>query len=250
MLIRLLADVSAYPVGLIAGEVFEAVGMKPGTSTVLIRTPLGYQVEVVSGDYEFVNPGEAPPWAGEEGGGATTKSYAPTLGIAANTASIVNILTVTIPADDWGDGETIEVSLHLRAKHDTSGIFDTSIILRGVYGASTVALATADNTGDSGAFEARWTMTWQISREGDRLNWMQPDGMYPNGATGLRNAFEGFESSASVDAHLDMVGGTTDYGAALTGQTFNTEKVLAISAQWTNADPGIEIECIGAKVTK
>lgn len=172
--------------------------------------------------------GDASPVTGLVTGIASPITvYTATLTPCSNTTTPTNILSVTIPANDWADGEMITVD----------------VIITGTVN---IATLTLDLTYGSDSYTDISSSSAYTEPNRKRIElWRDGSDIY----IANRNAASSTVASPTPFTQADGGQYSAD-GTILTPVTFNTEKDLVITATFDTADAGDSVEILAAKVVK
>ena len=173
-------------------------------------------------------------------GGAVANLLAETVTIAncANTSSEVTVLSVTIPANTWADGEEVGISIIARHKQNSGGAI--AITYKVKVNASSLTTLSASSVSNS-ATEGKTRRSFFFTRIGSDVYY-----------TGNGAAYGDMSSTASV---YGAVISTADYygsgnGNIYTSVDFTSDVVLTFTVQWASANANVYWNPIWAKCRK
>ena len=183
----------------------------------------GNAVEIATGDTIPIANG---------GTGATTKGAAVanllretvTIANCANTSSEVTVLSVTIPANTWLDGEEVSISVIARHKQNSGGAI--AITYKVKVNASSLTTLSASSVSNS-ATEGKTRRSFFFTRIGSDIYY-----------TGNGTSYGDMSSTASV---YGAVISTADYygsgnGNIYTSVDFTSNVTLTFTVQWASAN--------------
>lgn len=171
------------------------------------------------------------------GGGSGPTVYTVTKTNADNTAAEIDIISITIPAGAWADGELIE--LHWAVEGLNSG-GTTTMTTKLYYGSDSLTFVNGASVGSGGGYADYAMRLW---RQDDAIRILGHNG------TVLAAAPYPFHSTEVSQFRTDNTV-VTKGGGDLTSISFATEKVLRITFQWGAADATRYYKIIGARAVK
>jgi len=154
------------------------------------------------------------------------------------TSTQVDVVTSTIGADEWADGELILIYFAADYKNQSGAAATLTIKLHYGTDSYTIVSTSLANTG----VVTRYGYQLHLWRIGNDIRVAGDDyvtGMFVNAHPGSVNAITGSDSYASGRK-----------GAILTAPGFGTSKTLKITAQWDVADVNTFYSVRGAKILK
>lgn len=197
-----------------------------------------------SGTTKFLR--EDATWQVPAGGGSSPiTDYTTTVANCSNTTTETTIISATVPANAWLDGEI--VTLRFRVQHKNNSGAARNLTLK-VYFKTTgfalinaVSMANSASTGNS-FFEIN------LQRNGTNVDVLTVSG----------NTASTYFSGAQHPRYLvplgDMATGTLDYGGGaipfLTGETFNVDCAVAVKITLSAASTNLFFNAIYGKVRK
>lgn len=165
------------------------------------------------------------------------KVYPVTIRDCNNTGSEIFVIEAEIPADDWGDGEMIQLKWVAVFRNLAGG--SPTLATRIYYGSSSLDLATADGVG-SGLAEIPYEMTlWRFGDEIWVKGWEAGYGYSVEWHGGAINAVTGSDLFT-----------TAKRGGKLLTQSFTTAKALRVSAQFSSGGTDRFYTVKGARIWK
>lgn len=197
-----------------------------------------------SGTTKFLR--EDATWQVPAGGGAAVVTgYATTVANCSNTTTETTVVSATIPANEWLNGEI--VTIRFRATHKNNSGSARNLTLK-VYFKTTgfalinaVSMANSASTGNS-FFEI------SLQRNGTNV-----DVLTVSGNT-LATYFSGAQNVRYLVALGDLSTGTLDFGGGaipfLTGETFNVDIAVAVKITFSAANANLFFNAIHGKVRK
>lgn len=170
----------------------------------------------------------------------TPKGYAATLGSAANELTEESILSVSIPANDWGDNEkiTLEFLLSTKAMADLLG---GGAVFKLKYGASSVTLLTnaSYDYGNAATVNKFYIDLWRVGAD-----------IWVFLASVDAGSNENLAAPKGLVQDIAFENGWSTYNKLIEDETFATEKTLQITAQWDELDANNVVQVIAARVIK
>lgn len=165
------------------------------------------------------------------------KVYPTTLTNCSDTASLIDVIEGSIPADEWSDGEKIVVDWAAEFRNQSGG--SRTLLTRVYYGSSYVEMASTDSVG-TGLTRAPYRVElWRFGSEIWVAGWEYAYGYAVNWHGGAINAISGSDQF-----------GSGKRGGILTSQTFNSTKALKIAVQFSATGSGQYYTVKGAKICK
>lgn len=165
------------------------------------------------------------------------KVYPVTIRDCNNTASWVDVIEASIPADDWVDGEKITIDWVTVFRNLAGG--SPTLAVRVYYGSSYVDICTADGVGSGLAQIPYQIDIWRFGSEIWVPGWDYSQGFAAKWHAGAINAVTGSDQF-----------GTGKRGGKMTGQTFSSTKALKVAVQWSAAGTDRYYTTKGAKIWK
>ena len=221
------------PNGGLGAATFTDAGVLIGNGAGIVQvTTAGTAGEVLTSNGAGVDPTFQAA-----GGGGIGALYAVTESAAENSTSEVDVLTCSIPANEWADGEQIYLSWIETAKNNSGGTADLGLFL--YYGASTWALFDGPpvNTYSDSSSTRRTTVGMILTRVGTDLYVQINNGVYG-------------PIPWAPGANLTQDDFTNGYGTIIAAPGFGTTKNLKIAAQWSVADATTYYRVTGARALK
>lgn len=167
----------------------------------------------------------------------TPKGYTAALGSADDTVVETAIIATTIPADDWADNEVFIIDAILQVKVDAVAVGTVALKLK--YGATSITLVAAAADLDNTAQQNRFRI--ELWRVGTSIYVFNTDGTSTNPILASPLGFADFFAAPWT---------TGDGNSILTTQTFNADKTLQMTAQWSVANANNTFGCLAARVIK
>lgn len=165
------------------------------------------------------------------------KVYPVTIRDCDNTAALTDVIEVSIPANDWADGDKISLDWVAAFRNLAGG--SPTLAVRVYYGSSYVDLCTADGVG-SGLAQIPYQLDlWRIGSELWVAGWDYSQGFAARWQGGAVNAITGSDQF-----------GSGKRGGVLTSQSFSTTKALKVAVQWSAAGASRFYTVKGAKAWK
>ncbi len=183
----------------------------------------GNAVEIATGDtIPIANGGTNATTKG----GAVANLLAETVTLAncSNTSTETTVMSVTIPANTWADGEEVGISVIARHKQNSGG--SIAITYKVKVNATSLTTLSASSVGNS-ATEGKTRRSFFFTRIGSDIYY-----------TGIGNTYGDMSSTSSVySASI----GTADYygsgnGAIYTSVDFTSNVTLTFTVQWASAN--------------
>ena len=130
--------------------------------------PTGTRLGIGASTYVMTSDGTDAAWAAAGGGGAT-KKYTATLANVLNTTTETVIISWTIGADEWADGEVLYLNYSMLAKNNAGDQFEAFKVYFGSENFQVNMLnGTAPYTSGN-ANEKRWMYAHQFMRVGSEI---------------------------------------------------------------------------------
>lgn len=165
------------------------------------------------------------------------KVYPVTIRNCDNTAAETFVIEATIPANDWADGERIQLEWFAEFRNLAGG--SPTLATRINFGGDSLTLASADGVG-SGLARVPYRLTlWRI---GDSIwvpGWDYSQGFAVQFHAGAINAVTGSDMCVS-----------SKRGGEMMSISFGTEKLLRFSVQFSEAGASRFYSVKGAKIWK
>ena len=161
-----------------------------------------------------------------------------TLANCSNTSTETTVMSVTIPANTWADGEEVGISIIARHKQNSGGAI--AITYKVKVNASSLTTLSASSVSNS-ATEGKTRRSFFFTRIGSDVYY-----------TGNGAAYGDMSSTASV---YGAVISTADYygsgnGNIYTSVDFTSDVVLTFTVQWASANANVYWNPIWAKCRK
>lgn len=158
-------------------------------------------------------------------GGAVSNLFNETVTIAncANTASEVTVLSVTIPANTWANGEEVRILGVFKTKQNSGGTVNLTLKVK-VAGTSYTALS-ASGVGNS-TTEGRSTRSLGFIRVGSEV-W----GNFNENSTGLNSSTVASRTAQIATDHFASTSGNV-----WTGVDFTSAITIVFTVQWSAAN--------------
>lgn len=159
------------------------------------------------------------------------KKYSATVANCANTTSETTVITASIPADDWADGEFLFLNFDLESRQFSGGSLNLTAKIK--YGASSFTLSSAVAVANS-------------TTVGQNLVTVA---LYRKGADIIVPAAVTFPVTSMSFAFLQL---STDAYASrkITAPGFDTTKDLTLTVQWSGANSNTYFNVIHASLYK
>lgn len=165
------------------------------------------------------------------------KVYPVTIRDCNNTASEVFAIEVSIPANDWGDGELICLEWFAEFRNLAGG--SPTLATKIYFGSDSLTLASADGVGSGLARIPYRLKLWRVGSSIWVPGWESGYGYDVAWHGGAINAVTGSDQFS-----------TGKRGGEMTSIGFSTEKALKFSVQFSAAGSGLFYTVKGAKVWK
>ncbi len=170
-------------------------------------------------------------WAAPAGGGAFTALTTVNSDVE-NTASAIDAVKITIPADDWADGETIFMMFRITTLQNSGA----SISLREIFKYGSQDLFNEAANVSSSTFEGSSSRYFIATRVGSTI-WYSTQSL-------TSEAFTGFRIQDKIPNDYYSLDNSSVRQGRRTVQVFNSQKDLVLNLQWgsANANAYVRIE--------